>query len=105
LERIKERLGGGELIDAFGEKGVEHPGAFMRRAAVADPGEAAHQGAKIQHRDALAELLVQLAQGAEFLREHWEKLSLQVLPEVGKRVRHTDPIKTDQKCSNKSQPF
>jgi hypothetical protein len=76
LERINERLGGGELIDALGEQGVEHPGALMRRAAVADPGEAAHQGAGIQHRDGLAELLVQLAQGPQFLREHGEKLSL-----------------------------
>jgi len=50
------------------------------RTAVADPREAAHQGAEIQHGDALAELFIEFTQRAEFLGEHGETWAVQVLP-------------------------
>jgi hypothetical protein len=101
-ERHQEGFGGGKLIDALGEEGVEQPRAFMRRAAVANPGKTAHQRAEVQHGDGLAELFVQCAQGAEFLGEHGEELALQVLPENRKCERHDHPIATNRIHSNNS---
>ena len=80
---MKAREKVGALVDAPGEEGVKHPGALMWRASVFEPGKAAHQGAGVRHGNALAELFVQLAPGAELPGEHGEKLALEVWPEIG----------------------
>ena len=96
---VKKCGGGGKLIDALGQEGVDEPDPGVGRTAVADPGIAAQEGAEVGQGNGLDELLVQLTQRPDFLGEGGEELALEVLPEIRKRERHNDPIKIDRKRS------
>ena len=63
----------------LGDESVRQPDALVRRATVATPFITAGEAAQTGERNDFAELLVQGAQRAEFVRERGEKLPWQMV--------------------------
>jgi hypothetical protein len=75
-QRVQERAGGGELINALGNESVRQPGALVRRTAIATPLVTAGKTPQIGERHDFAERLVQGVQRAQFVGERGKKLAL-----------------------------
>ena len=102
LEGVKERAGGGKLINALGDEGVRQPGARTGRTTVAAPCVAAGETPQIGERHDFAELLVQGAQRPEFGRDRAEKLALQLV-ENRREVSHGRQTRRTTFRSNKPE--
>ena len=82
VESHHYRLGGGELIDPFGDVGVYQPSSLVRWATHTLPPVRFQKLTQRQQVDDSNKLLVLLPQLAQLLDQYRKQLPLKVLPEL-----------------------